>query len=196
MIRKALILLSVIAVVGAVTGFALTRGGSADASAPDALRGNFSMAQAQAFTNFPLYNAGSSLDGMPLAVFYDTGGFSPSVSFLYGNCIATDDMGCSPPVQVQVWPACKRNPSLYESSRPGALTPEKTSVRGVPAAFFEDGDRLEIQTGISTVVIFGRTRDEVLQVASALRGVNVPVQASQPLPQPATGALDGTLKCG
>ena len=194
MIRKVLILLSVTAAVGAVAGFA-TRGGSAGAGAPDALKGNFSIAQAQAFTDFPLYNAGSSLDDMPLAVFYDTGGFSPSVSFIYGDCQATDDMGCAPPVQVQVWPACIRNPSLYESSRPGALTPEPTSVRGVPAAFF-DGHRLEIQTGTSTVVVFARSRDEVLQVASALRGVNLPVQASDRLPQPAAGALDGKLGCG
>ena len=206
MIRKAVILFSVTAAVGAAAGFVATRGGSAGASAPDALKGNFSIAQAQAFTDYPLYNAGSSLDDMPLAVFYDTGGFSPSVSFIYGDCQATDDMGCAPPVQVQVWPACIRNPSLYESSRPGALTPEPTSVRGVPAAFFEDGHRLEIQTGTSTVVVFARSRDEVLQVASALRGVNVAAQASrgvnvaarasEALPPPAAGALDGTLKCG
>lgn len=205
MIRKALILLSVTAAVGALAGFA-TRGGSAGASAPDPLKGNFSIAQAQAFNDFPLYNAGSSLEGMPLAVFYDSGGFSPSVSFIYGDCQATDDMGCAPPVQVQVWPACIRNPSLYDSARPGALTPEPTSVRGVPAAFFEDGHRLEIQTGTSTVVVFARSRDEVLQVASALRGVNVAAQASrgvnvaaqasEALPAPAAGALDGTLKCG
>ena len=194
-IRKALILLSVIAAVGATAGFAATHRGSA-VSPPDAPKGNFSIAQAQAFTDFPLYNAGSSLDDMPLAVFYDTGGFSPSVSFIYGDCQATDDMGCAPPVQVQVWPACIRNPSLYQSSRPGALTPETTSIRGVPAAFFEDGHRLEIQTGTSTVVVFARTRDEVLQVASALRGVNLPVQASDRLPQPAAGALDGKLGCG
>ena len=85
---------------------------------------------------------------------------------------------------------------LAEWSRPGALTPETTSIRGVPAAFFEDGHRLEIQTGTSTVVVFARSRDEVLQVASALRGVNLPVQASDRLPQPAAGALDGKLGCG
>jgi hypothetical protein len=83
-----------------------------------------------------------------------------------------------------------------QSSLPGALVPEKTSLRTVPAAFFDDGQRLEIQSVTSTVIIFGRTRDEALTIAGALRGVNMPVQASDSLPQPAVGALDGTLRCG
>jgi hypothetical protein len=69
-------------------------------------------------------------------------------------------------------------------------------VRGVPAAYYEDGRRLEIQTGTSTVVIFGRKQAEVVTVADALRGRNVPVRARDNLPAPAAGALDGSLRCG
>ena len=197
MIRKAVILFSVTAAVGAAAGFAATRGGSAGVSPPDvALKGNFSIAQAQAFADFPLYNAGSSVDGIPLTAVVHSTGASTFVSFLYGDCHASDDMGCALPLEIQVWPACIRNPSLYQSSRPGGLTPGATSVRGVPAASFEGGSRLEIQTGTSTVVVFARTPDVAMQVASALRGVNLPVQASDRLPQPAAGALDGKLGCG
>jgi hypothetical protein len=69
-------------------------------------------------------------------------------------------------------------------------------VRGVPAATFEDGQRLEIQTGKSTVVIFGDSPEFVRALASALRGLNNGVPAAAALPQPANGALDGTLACG
>jgi hypothetical protein len=198
MIRKALILLSATAAIGAAAGLAATRGSSADVSPPDAPpKGNFSIAQAQEFADFPLYDAGSSVDGIPLTnVFHSTGSASTFVSFLYGDCHASDDMGCAPSLEIQVWPACIRNPSLYKSSRPGALTPGTTSVRGVPAATFEGGSRLEITTGTSTVVVFARTPAVAMQVAGALRGVNLPVQASDPLPQPAAGALDGKLRCG
>jgi hypothetical protein len=52
---------------------------------------------------------------------------------------------------------------------PGSPTADETTVRGVPAAYFEGGNRLEIQTGTSTVVIFA---NHPATVADALRGVN------------------------
>jgi hypothetical protein len=58
----------------------------------------------------------------------------------------------------------------------------------------EGGYRLEIQTGASTVVIFGR-RDRMQKAVDALEGLNVPVEAGAPLPSPVPGALDGTLPC-
>ena len=72
------------------------------------------------------------------------------VSFVYGDCTADDDMGCAPPLEIQVWPACRRHLALYGSS-PLGPTVERTTVRGVPAAVVDGGTRLELQTGRSTV---------------------------------------------
>jgi hypothetical protein len=119
------------------------------------------------------------------------------VSFVYGECEARNEVGCAPPGEVQVWPACLRNPAVYVRNRsPVAPRPVPATVRGVPAAIFEDGHRLELQTGTSTVVVFGETPPFVRALAAGLRGVNVAIAHGAPLPAPAPGALEGSLGCG
>jgi hypothetical protein len=148
---------------------------------------------AQAPAAFPLYDAGDRVDGLPLVAVprrQDTAGF---VSFVHGDCTARDDAGCAPPAEIQVWSACRRNLGLYDTSLPGVPVPEHATVRGVPAAFL-DGDRLELQTGRSTVVVFGDTRGRILRIAAALRPVGERASPG-PLPPPERGALDGTLGC-
>jgi hypothetical protein len=157
----------------------------------------FSLDEARSFTDFPVYYAGDTAAGAPLVAVLRRNDTANYVSFVYGECDATDETGCAPVAEVQVWPACRRNPSLYARGRSAiAPRPDPTSVRGAPAAFFDDGARLEIQTATSTVVVFGADRGAVSSIASALRGVNTGVRAGQPFPRPAPGALDGTLSCG
>jgi hypothetical protein len=197
--KKLLVILAVAAAAGIATFFAVHRSqaGTSSKAAPTkvaAPKSTFSLAAARAFDDFPVYNAGASIDGFPLvAVLRRNDGRTNYVSFIYGDCQPTGDSGCSPPAEVQVWPACLRNPSLYNS--PYAPASTGTMVRGVPAALF-GGQRLEIQTGASTVVIFGPTADEISLIARSLRGVNVPVRAQDRLPAPAPGALTGNLSCG
>jgi hypothetical protein len=195
MLKKTLVVLVVLATAG-FTAFVVV--GRAGTGAPHgdkviAPKSTFSLGAAREFDGFPVYNAGPSVDGFPLvAVLRRTDGPTNYISFIYGTCQVTGDDGCAPPIEVQVWPACVRNPFLYDSSGPANT---KTVVRGVPAAVFEDGLRLEIQTGAATVVIFARDPSQVSLIARALRGVNVPVQAEEGLPAPAAGALTGKLNC-
>jgi hypothetical protein len=178
----------------------------------------FTLREAKDITGLAVYYAGDSVDGLSLSTVlrdsvpkeapsdayvrervlhpqqHNPRLYTHSVSFIYGSCRPSGDAGCAPPVEVQIWPACARSLSLY--SGVGAPTPEPAVVRGAPAAFFEGGHRLEIQTGTSTVVIFGDTHDRVIRIADALRGVNVPVQAHVPLPPPAAGAVEGRASCG
>jgi hypothetical protein len=182
-------------VVAAAAAIVVLRSSDAEANArADAPKSTFSVVQAKAFGEFPLYNAGDAVEGLPLvAELRRVGGAANYVSFIYGDCTAVDDYGCASPVEIQIWPACVRNPSLYAA--PSAPVGEKAAIRGVPAMFYEDGRRLEIQTGISTVVVFGRTQADVVTVADALRGVNVAVRVADDLPAAAAGALDGSLRC-
>jgi hypothetical protein len=178
----------------AVAGLLLVAGcGSVGAQTAEP-RGNFTLEAARGFPDFPLYYAGDSIDGVPLVAVLRRRDTANYVAFVYGDCKAGDDMGCAPPVEIQVWPACRRNLGLYDTSQPGAPVPERVTIRGVPAVFLEDGNRLEIQTGTSAVVVFAGSRERLLRIAETLRGVNDSSRAG-PLPEPAPGAVEGTLEC-
>jgi hypothetical protein len=157
-------------------------------------RGNFTLEAARAFDGFPLYYAGENVEGLPLVAVTRRQDTADYVAFIYGDCAAGDDMGCAPPAEIQIWQACRRNLGLYDTSQPGTPELEPVTIRGVPAAFLEDGHRLEIQTGVSTVVVFAGSRGRALRIAEALRGVNVSIHAG-PLPAPAAGATEGALDC-
>jgi len=179
--------------VGALVVAVLAASFGVSGSAPASVEAR-DLVRPHAFADFPLYDAGDQVDGLPLTAVLRRDGTAEFVSFVYGDCAARDDEGCAPPVEVQVWPACRRNLDLYASGRPGTPVPERTTARGVPAAFLDDGTRLELQTGRSTVVVFADSRARVLRVVSALRPVGERA-LSGPLPPPAPGAVQGTLPC-
>jgi hypothetical protein len=214
--RGLLLIASIGAVVLGATGALIlfSGAGTAGPGTEADLRSNFSVEAAQAFRGFPVYNTGDRADGIPLRAVLrrneaaalphlaaaEPKGFkglgqTNYVSFVYGSCVPGVNSGCAPPVEVQVWPACLRNLALYDPSVPGTPIPERTLVRGVPAAIFDDGLRLEIHTGRSLIVVFGDSADRVKQVADDLRGVNVASPADAPLPPPVPGAVDGRISC-
>ena len=165
----------------------------------ESYKGNFSVEEAKQFRDFPIYYAGNAVSGEELsAVLHDPFGFRDpdqfTVAFIYGTCDSEGyDGGCAPPVEISNEPACRRNLAMYGGA--GSPVQDLTGVRGAPAAFFENGGRVEIQTGRTTVVIFGNSKKDVLAVADQLRGVNVGVSARDRLPPPAQGALQGKLRC-
>jgi hypothetical protein len=143
----------------------------------------------------PALFAGDVVDGLPLTAVL-RGGEAGYVSFVYGDCEASDDAGCAPPAEVQVWPACRRHLGLYERGppSPGPVV-ERVAVRGVPAGFLDGGTRLELQTGRSTVVVFAGSRGRALRVAAALRSADGSIPAGVALPAPDQGALEGSAPC-
>lgn len=97
-------------------------------------------------------------------------------SVVYGSCTPTRSAGCYPPLNVQSWPECARNPNSYGSggARPG---PEITLMSDalwvptapwIPALTFEDGRRLEIYSGDTTIVVFSANPRLAGAAASAL----------------------------
>jgi hypothetical protein len=172
----------------------------------DAAHGELTIDGAAAFPDFALYSPGQSFEGLPLTgmarriearVAPDTHRAN-FASFRYGNCAPSKDGGCPAPLEIQIWPACERNPSSYSLTPFGDPLPhERVTVRGVPAAFFEDGHRLEIYTGSVSVVMFGGGKAHLLRAAEALQAASTRggPGPGQPLPEPAAGALEGRLKC-
>lgn len=177
-------------------------GAGCDGRAPDsearAVGGNFSLEQARAFEDFPLYAPGEAYGELPLTAVerrFDRSDDAPPVranyvDFIYGSCQPTPDAGCAPPLSVQVWAACERNPLGYD---PLAGQDGPIEVRGAPAYFYEDGRRLELSTGASTVVIFAADRASALAAAAALRGVNNAVAPANDLPAPTYSRADGGI---
>lgn len=161
-------------------------------------------AQVQSFDGFPLYWLGESFEGLPLTATTrrndppDTAQrvHANYVSFIYGDCAAADESGCAPPLEVQVWPACERSLADYALTPAGEPVPHlATVVRGVPAAYFENGLRLELYTGTVTVVVFGLDPGRLARAAAALRAANALASTRPVLPPPAVGATTGTLGC-
>ena len=145
--------------------------------------------------SFPLYSAGERVDGLPLVAVLRREDTVHFVSFVYGDCIAGDDAGCAPPAEIQIWPACRRNLGLYDGVQLAGTPAEQTMVRGVPALLFDDGTRLELETGRSTAVVFAGTRLRVLRIVAALRAVDGSVLPGGPLPQPVRGQEGGPVDC-
>lgn len=184
-------LLGVIASLVAV--LVLAGAGSAGYGEP-APPAQFTLEDARAFDDYPLYFAGDRVEGLPLVTVLRRSDTADFVSFVYGDCTPDDDMGCAPPLEIQVWPACRRHLALYGSSSLGP-TLERMTVRSVPAAVLDGGTRLELQTGRSTIVVFGDSRGRLARVARLLRAVDGSVSVRHALPSPEPGALEGTLKC-
>jgi hypothetical protein len=111
------------------------------------------------------------------------------VSVTYGSCKPISDAGCFPPLNVQSWPECARNPNTFlEAGREVALNPsdavEFQSAPWIPARAFEEGIRLEIYSGDTTIVVFAGNRRLAHKAAMALASAaadRVPPDAAQSL---------------
>jgi hypothetical protein len=141
----------------------------------------------------PLVFAGDRTEGIPLTAVLRRSDSAEYVSFVYGDCIPDSDAGCAPPVEIQVWPACRRHLALYDRSSGRDI--DRVTVRGVPGAFLDRGTRLELQTGRSTVVLFADDRQRLTRIAEDLRPLDSRTASGDPLPPPVPGAMEGRLPC-
>lgn len=141
----------------------------------------------------PIFFAGERTEGVPLEAVLRRSDSAEYVSFVYGDCVPESDAGCAPPIEIQVWPACRRHLALYEARYGPHL--DRVSVRGVPAAVLDGGTRLELQTGRSTIVVFADSRQRLSRIAKDLRSLDARTASGVPLPPPAPGAVDGQLAC-
>ena len=129
------------------------------------------------------------------------------VDFIYGDCDPSEG-SCMPQLVIQVHPACKRNLASNTETDEGVSSSAPLTIRGVPAAMYDDGEMLEIYTGRVTVVIFGHLPGQMLGAADALQattGVATSANADavtsanaelvENLEPPVSGALEGTLTC-
>lgn len=183
---------------------------------PDAAGGGGLKRCTDTTANFDAYSAGATFDGLrradaqrickdPDATAIRLG--APALrdnklTFTYGTCKVPDEpeASCPYPLAIQNFPACERNLSLYRRfpSPTGDVYPHvQTKVRGVPAAVFDDGQRVEVYTGDATVVIWGQSATRVAAAAKSLQGIHrgQAIGSGQELPPPEPGAIEGQLAC-
>jgi Tol biopolymer transport system component len=144
--------------------------------------GNLSLAAARRYRPLTLYWVGRRFQNLVLSSIYQTPssgprGRGPVVSINYGG------------FALQHWPACVRVPQDVDLPNDGVI-----SVRGVKGVFFERGNRLEVVTGRTTIVMFGPRR-QLVRVARALRPLNGRLAPGGRLPPPAPGALSSQRRC-
>jgi hypothetical protein len=65
----------------------------------------------------------------------------------------------------------------------------------VPGVFYEDGAKIVLVVGRSTVVVYGSSRDQVRRAAEALAGVNIAIGPRGALPAPAVADDRGPPTC-
>lgn len=138
------------------------------------------------------------------------------VSYIYGECeprkVEQNRSSCQPPVEIQTWPPCQRALSDSDSDYIG-LEARRLNDVGDARQYKLGGDRIEVYSGVSTVVIFssdpailelaaqnlvlqdyvgsrdwldaGRKPDESIQISSK----RISLQA------PAAGSMNGETKC-
>jgi hypothetical protein len=138
---------------------------------------------AEAFGEYELYFLGASKSQR----------HADSVDLIYGDC---DPAPCAPPLQIQIWPICERNPSLYRATpeSDGPIPHATLTIRGVPAASYHGGTLLEVYTGDVAVAIFGE-RGQARRGAAALRPLNRLAATGPRLPEPAPGVRGGRGEC-
>ena len=198
--RRLLLLFGAIAAVATAGALALVSQAGKPPSLPP--KGNLDLERATSFEPFTIYYAREAFEGLPLSAILRRLDRKLArepvradyVSFLYGDCDARPDFGCALPLEIQNWRVCARNPTAYESA-PGKLQPgDPIEVRGVPGRLYEAGERLEIYTGDTAIVLFGE-REQILRAAEELQAVNADVGPREPLQPPRPGALEGKLRC-
>jgi hypothetical protein len=168
--------------------------------------------------NFEIFSAGPSIAGEPMTDFQRRcGGTTPAdeppanfTSYIYGDCEITEsDSGCTPPLEIQTWPACERSLPEYSfggkpiphtrlPSRNGAEVQEIVLPFGPP--------RIEVYTKSSTVVIFandpalakealGQLRSQEEDKPPATQANELDGEPEGGLASPADEATEGELQC-
>jgi hypothetical protein len=175
--------------------------------------GHLACTAADQLPNFDRFWLGASFEGLPLTdilrrcdVPYPGEPIRANfVSYLYGDCTADTDIGCNLPLEVQTWPLCERDPSMYQDEPGVPAELDWTTIQGTRAVIFDEGFHVELYTAASTVVIFGQYYEQVLRAAEAVQRIapTTPLavlpawrtSSAAALAPPVPGGLTGNLTC-
>jgi len=123
---------------------------------------------------FTPYNAGAKMDGMSISDVHRTcqpaadssATRNDDVTYTYGSCDPSTAPGdaCTDPIEVQSAPLCERHAAIYAASPEPDGNPypiNYLTIRGVPAASYENGSIVEIYAGNTTITVRGTNVSQV-----------------------------------
>jgi hypothetical protein len=142
------------------------------------------LAEAQTFPFYRVYWVGSRFGSYRLVAADGRNNYISSIgdSVYYGDCVpgkttALGGGGCELPLQVTTL--------IYTRHANAPLGPQRNTVlRGVPAVIFDGGHSIELYSGRVAIDVFSDDLAEALRAVSALRPLNAPGSATDPLPPP------------
>lgn len=130
------------------------------------------------------------------------------VSYIYGDCLmprgAAETFGCQPALEIQTWPSCQRSKADYTLDGQPYPSQRLEDKNGAVVYSFDEGQRIEVYSGSSTVVIFAReagmARDALSEISRQRPDVPtsqlaVADHSSPGLAKPAVGAMEGAIPC-
>jgi hypothetical protein len=166
---RSIIVVVVVAVAAAViAAVVLLEGG-------DGVGGNWTIEDARAFDEYPVYWLGEEFDGLPLTNISYTHREN-TVFFAYGDCEPPKDGGCAPPLEIIIEPCRQNPPGRYATSLDSLV-----EIRGAKAALQRE---FVLWTGEVAVTIFAE-RELAVEAANALVSVrDGPEAAAKPLEPP------------
>jgi hypothetical protein len=145
--------------------------------------GESALAEAQTFPYYPVYWVGPRFASDSLSAADGRKGYNTSIgdSVYYGDCAGGKGIletgSCQIPLQVTT--------VIYRQHSNAALGPQhNTVIRGVPATVYDDGRSIELYSGRQAIDVFSDTPTHALLASQALRPLNAPGSATDPLPAP------------
>lgn len=167
-------------------------------SPPQIPNSNFSLEEARAFRDFPVFSVGTDFREYQLVAVHRhkvtrVNPHTPIrpnfVSFIYGECDARRYGSCAPPLEVRSSPSCLYTPADISDPPDSIIT-----VRGVPAALYSDEQTLRIVTGATTISIYGGSSEAIIAAAQELESENFRILPGFQLPPPPDEDYLGTCR--
>jgi hypothetical protein len=158
--------IGVVVAIGLALWSVSSRPGPRFADPPNGL----TLASLHGFAGYPVYGVGRQIDGLALSFIFlqppESEVGSGFVAMRYGTCQlgSGSPPTCSYPLEIESWRACTRDEG---TSHP----PSVTTKRGARVGHF-GGGRLEVYTGLSTVVISTASQELRQDVLDALGAQN------------------------
>ena len=148
------------------------------------------------FHGFPLYWLGDAFEGLEVTEIIDTEATPNRVSIIYGSCepSGTFEPTCALPLQVQIVPLCFHLDAVAVPAKE-----RRSMIRGAPVGS-QDGAPVLLTQRTQIKVYRGEGTDpgmsrRALKALRSLNTVSPVISASDPIPPPAPGVLDGTQPC-
>jgi hypothetical protein len=147
------------------------------------------------FDRFPIYWLGAEFEGRELSS-VTAEDRSTAAVLVYGTCepSGTFEPSCRPPVSIQVFPLCYHLDAVAVPSKE-----RRRMIRGAPLGT-QDGAPVLLTQRTQIKVYRGDGTDpgialRALETLRSLNSVSPVISATDPIPPPAPGVLEGERRC-